>query len=63
MPLFDFSCLSCHYVFEKICGAEQDYPACPLCGGETDKIMGAPVAHFKGKGFHCTDYNSKKRRI
>jgi len=61
MPIFDFSCLSCHYVFERICDINQEYPRCPLCGGTTDKIMGAPAAHFKGSGFHCTDYNKKRR--
>ena len=61
MPIFEFSCLNCHYVFEKIIGTNAEYPECPLCGGSTDKIMSAPVSHFKGKGFYCTDYG--KRRV
>ena len=59
MPLLEFSCLNCHYVFETIVGFNDEYPICPLCGGTTDKIIGAPVSHFKGKGFYSTDYGKR----
>lgn len=60
MPLFEFSCLNCHYIFEILIGINDEYPVCPICGGETDKIPAAPVAHFKGKGFYQTDYGRRR---
>ncbi|MGZ6971152.1 MAG: FmdB family zinc ribbon protein, partial [Thermoanaerobaculia bacterium] len=29
---------------------------CPACGGALKKLLSSPTAHFKGSGFHATDY-------
>jgi predicted nucleic acid-binding Zn ribbon protein len=33
----------------------------PVCGGHIQRVLFAPAIHFKGTGFHNTDYASKKR--
>lgn len=37
MPLYEFVCGSCGAVFEEICKAEADAPACPVCGAQETK--------------------------
>lgn len=34
---------------------------CTACGGRIQRVLFAPAIHFKGSGFHNTDYASKKR--
>jgi putative FmdB family regulatory protein len=60
MPLYEYRCTKCGHRFERI----QTYSApdpkeCPLCQGEVERLISAPVAHFKGSGFYSTDYGAK----
>jgi predicted nucleic acid-binding Zn ribbon protein len=32
---------------------------CPACGGDTKQVFHAVGVHFKGSGFHNTDYRPK----
>ena len=59
MPIYEFRCTTCHYMFEKLMTIYDDYPACPLCSSATEKIISSPVSHFRGKGFYCTDYGKR----
>ena len=59
MPLYEFRCQHCHYLFEQLMTIYDDYPACPLCSGSTEKIISNPVSHFRGKGFYCNDYGKR----
>lgn len=34
MPLYEFACAACGGVFEEICAADADAPACPACGAK-----------------------------
>jgi predicted nucleic acid-binding Zn ribbon protein len=34
---------------------------CEVCGGQVSKVLFAPAIHFKGTGFHNTDYGTKRR--
>ena len=57
MPAYDYKCKSCSEVFEIIRPASEDAPVpCPACGGETKQVFHAVGVHFKGTGFHNTDY-------
>ncbi len=56
MPIYEFRCAHCDYLFEKMQSHSAEYPPCPVCGSVVDRIMSAAVPRFKGKGFHCTDY-------
>ena len=60
MPAYDFKCRSCAKVFEVTRAAADDSPvACPDCSGETKRVFSAVGVHFKGGGFHNTDYRKK----
>jgi len=59
MPRFDFQCTQCAYTFEtEFPFGSQQIPACPQCGGGTEKLIAPPAIHFHGEGFYKTD--SKK---
>jgi predicted nucleic acid-binding Zn ribbon protein len=36
---------------------------CEACGGEVMRVLFAPAIHFKGSGFHNTDYGTKRRPV
>lgn len=36
---------------------------CEACGGHVARVMFAPAIHFKGSGFHNTDYGTKRRPV
>ena len=61
MPLYEFRCTYCDNVFERIQAYHADWPPCPVCGSEAQRIMSPTTARFKGHGFHCTDYGSHGR--
>lgn len=57
MPHYDYKCRKCHKVFE----VEQRITEAPLkthpgCGGVVHRLLTPPAIHFKGSGFHVTDY-------
>jgi putative FmdB family regulatory protein len=57
MPAYDFKCKACDRTIEITRGARDAAPVpCPVCG-EPMKMVFHPVGvHFKGSGFHNTDY-------
>lgn len=60
MPAYDFKCRSCATVFEVTRAATDDSPiCCPECGGETKRVFSPVGVHFKGSGFHNTDYRKR----
>jgi putative FmdB family regulatory protein len=57
MPAYDFRCTTCSTVFEVTRPGSDDSPlACPECGGATKQVFHPVGVHFKGSGFHNTDY-------
>jgi putative FmdB family regulatory protein len=57
MPAYDFRCKSCSHTFEVTRPvSETSVPACPVCGGECKRMFTPVGIHFKGSGFHNTDY-------
>jgi len=60
MPAYDFRCTSCGTVTEVTRRAADDAPVpCPQCGGTTKQLFHPVGVHFKGSGFHNTDYRPK----
>ena len=60
MPAYDFRCTSCSTVTEVVRPATDDSPVpCPACGSATKQVFHPVGVHFKGGGFHNTDYRSK----
>ncbi len=57
MPIYEYQCLKCEAVTEKLQGVH-DAPLrkCPKCGGRVEKKMSAGSFVFKGSGFYATDY-------
>ena len=61
MPIYEYKCKKCGYVFELIQKfSDPPVAKCPKCGGKAERILSSRVAfNFKGAGFYTTDYNSK----
>ena len=60
MPLYDYKCAKCGYVFEvqqKI--SEEPLKHCPKCKGHIKRIISPAGIIFKGSGFYVTDYGRK----
>lgn len=60
MPAYDFKCLTCGSITEVNRSVKDDSPVeCGACGGETRQVFTPVGVHFKGSGFHNTDYRKK----
>lgn len=61
MPLYDYRCEKGHR-FEVV-QSMSDTPLtkCEECGAPAQRVLHAPAIHFKGSGFHNTDYGTKTR--
>lgn len=63
MPLYDYKCSKCGYVFEvqqRI--SEEPLKHCPKCKGEIKRLISPAGIIFKGSGFHVTDYGKKEKK-
>ncbi len=63
MPLYDYKCSKCGYVFEvqqRI--SEEPLKHCPRCKGEIKRLISPAGIIFKGSGFHVTDYKKKESK-
>ena len=61
MPLYDYKCEKCSYLFEvKQRITEEPLKHCPKCKGLVRRIISPAGIIFKGSGFHVTDYAAKK---
>ncbi|HEX9094402.1 MAG TPA: FmdB family zinc ribbon protein [Coriobacteriia bacterium] len=57
MPAYDFKCETCGVVTEVSRPSRDDSPvACSACGAPTRRVFSPVGVHFKGSGFHATDY-------
>ena len=62
MPVYEYRCNACGHQFERIQRMSDDpVKDCEVCGGEVARVLFAPAIHFKGTGFHNTDYGTRKR--
>jgi putative FmdB family regulatory protein len=63
MPAYDFKCRDCGAVVETVRPATDDSAVpCPACGGETKRVFTPVGVHFKGGGFHSTDYRTRAEK-
>lgn len=61
MPVYEYRCVQGH-TFEVIQRMSDDaISKCEVCGKKAQRVLHAPAIHFKGTGFHNTDYGTKKR--
>jgi len=62
VPIYEYRCTDCGHQFEVSQRMSDDpLTECEVCGGQVSKVLFAPAIHFKGTGFHNTDYGSKRR--
>lgn len=62
MPLYDYRCDHCGHTSEQRLPhtATAEEITCPDCGRQAKRVYASPAIHFKGSGFHNTDYKRKK---
>jgi putative FmdB family regulatory protein len=59
MPIYEYKCDNGH-VFDAIQKfSDEPITECEVCGAPAHRVLTPPAIHFKGSGFHNTDY--KKR--
>lgn len=60
MPLYEYKCLKCGRLTEKIEAVSGPHlKKCPHCGGKVESVISAPAIQFKGSGWYVTDYAGK----
>jgi putative FmdB family regulatory protein len=60
MPIYEYKCENGH-VFEAIQKlTDEPLRKCEECGAPAARVLSAPAIHFKGSGFHNTDYGTRK---
>lgn len=62
MPLYEYECQKCGYVFEERQSiTAEPLKRCPRCRGKVQRLISSNVhVLFKGNGFYCTDYRSEE---
>src|SRR5690348_12191740 len=60
MPIYEYKCDNGH-VFEVIQKmSDEPLRECQECGAPASRVLTPPAIHFKGSGFHNTDYKTKR---
>ena len=59
MPIFEYSCIRCDNLFDRLQSHDDDQPDCPVCGSDVMRILSTTGLRFKGSGFHATDYGKR----
>jgi putative FmdB family regulatory protein len=60
MPIYEYKCENGH-VCEVIQQMSDDpLRECQECGAPASRVFTPPAIHFKGSGFHNTDYGKKR---
>ena len=60
MPIYEYKCDNGHVfdVIQKF--TDEPLSECQECGAPAARVLHSPAIHFKGSGFHNTDYGRKK---
>ncbi len=61
MPFYEYRCVKGHTFEVRQSMSDDPLTTCEVCGAEASRVLFAPAIHFKGSGFHNTDYGSKRR--
>ncbi len=59
MPIYEYRCDNGHEVEVMQSMSEDTLTECPDCGAATRRVLHSPAIHFKGSGFHNTDYGTR----
>jgi putative FmdB family regulatory protein len=65
VPFYEYRCTACGHRFEVLQPmSAEPITACEKCAAETaERVLFAPAIHFKGSGFHNTDYGTRRRPV
>jgi putative FmdB family regulatory protein len=61
MPIYEYRCTKCGYVFEEISAYSTNGNGthkCEKCGHAAKRLISAPQVVFHGGGFYVTDHRS-----
>ena len=60
MPIYEYKCENGHVfdVIQKM--TDEPLSKCQECGAPAQRVLHSPAIHFKGSGFHNTDYGKRK---
>jgi putative FmdB family regulatory protein len=60
VPIYEYKCANGHVfdVIQKM--ADEPLTECQECGASAERVLHPVAIHFKGSGFHNTDYGKKK---
>jgi len=61
MPTYEYECRKCKErveAFQKV--SDEPLKECPKCKGPLRRVFHPVGIHFKGSGFHSTDYAKKR---
>jgi putative FmdB family regulatory protein len=60
MPIYEYKCAKGHVfdVIQKM--SDEPLSECQECGAAAERVLHPVAIHFKGSGFHNTDYGKKK---
>lgn len=61
MPFYEYRCTKGHQFEVRQSMSDEALEKCEVCGAKASRVLFAPAIHFKGTGFHNTDYASKRR--
>ncbi len=57
MPIYEYCCEGCGHIFEEWqSGYEEKQFPCPICGGDSKRIVSHTSFVLKGSGWYATDY-------
>ena len=56
MPLYDFKCIDCEYVFEIRQKYDDPNPCCEKCDGSTERLITNTSFVLKGEGWYKDGY-------
>jgi putative FmdB family regulatory protein len=60
MPIYEYKCENGHVfdVIQKM--SDEALTECQECGAPAERVLHPVAIHFKGSGFHNTDYGKNK---
>jgi putative FmdB family regulatory protein len=63
MPIYEYKCANGHVfdVIQKM--SDEPLDECQECGAPAERVLHPVAIHFKGSGFHNTDYGRKKAGV
>jgi putative FmdB family regulatory protein len=60
MPIYEYCCEDCGHIFEEWqSGFEERHFPCPICTGDSKRIVSHTSFVLKGSGWYVTDYCNK----